>query len=620
MRAFLKCSRILILCLLCVSVFVPVFLMSFRLKHINSDVSEDLVEDLSIIKHRTEVQTLNAIEQEVEGLKEPPLVVYKDDTSNFAVNLSFSENTSADEVRNAANDADLSENSGSATRYDTNGSGQIRHQEELAVSGAREESHKDRIQLNRVLHSRSRTLDDKVKEMKDQVIRAKAYLNFTPSNSSSHIVKELKLRVKELEQAISQSTKDSRLSRRIMNELIVISCFGHLTTAEFSDIITGVDDSMQFEACSLQKMRAMEATLLKASRIYPDCAAMVKKLLAMTHNAEVQVRSQRNQETFLRGLGGRTIPKGLHCLSMRLTAEYFTLGPEEREFSDKHKLQNPRLYHFAIFSDNVLACSVVVNSTISTASEQKRIVFHVVTDAINLPAMSMWFLLNPPSKAIVLVESMGNFHWLTTKYKVNLLREDSIDPRYISELNHLRFYLPDVFSDLNKIVLLDHDVVVQKDLTGLWSTDMSGKVNGSVQTCKEGEPSFRRMDMFVNFRNPLIANKLDANTCTWAFGMNIFDLGEWRRQNLTEVYHEYLHMGNERPLWKEGSLPIGWLTFYEHTLALDNHWHVLGLGHDSGVRQEDIDQASVLHFDGIRKPWLDIGFERYKLYATFTSS
>lgn len=37
MRAFRKCSRILILCLLCVSIFVPVFLLSFRLKQINSD-------------------------------------------------------------------------------------------------------------------------------------------------------------------------------------------------------------------------------------------------------------------------------------------------------------------------------------------------------------------------------------------------------------------------------------------------------------------------------------------------------------------------------------------------------------------------------------------------------
>ncbi|KAI3449720.1 hypothetical protein Pfo_006385 [Paulownia fortunei] len=577
MRAFRKCSRILILCLLCVSVFVPIFLLSYRLKHINSDVSEDFVEDLSIIKHRTDAQTLSAIEQEEsEALKEPPLVVYKDDTSNSAVNFSSSEDIRFGEVRIAANDADLLENR--ATRHDIDEGGQKREQgEELPVSGAKEESHVHWVQLDQVVRTRSRTLDEKVKEMKDQVIRAKAYLNFTPSNSSSHFVKELKLRIKEVERAMSQSTKDSRLSRS-----------------------------------SLQKMKAMESTLLKASRIYPDCAAMVKKLRAMTYNAEEQVRSNRNQENFLRALGGRTIPKGLHCLSMRLTAEYFALEPEERELPYKPKLQNPHLYHFAIFSDNILACSVVVNSTISTARVPERIVFHVVTDSLNLPAMSMWFLLNPPSKATVHVESIENFRWLTTKYNVTLQREGSIDPRYTSELNHLRFYLPDVFPRLNKIVLLDHDVVVQRDLTRLWSINMRGKVNGAVQTCKEGEPSFRRMDMFVNFTDPIVANKFDAKTCTWAFGMNIFDLQEWRRRNLTGVYHKYLHLGNKRPLWKAGSLPIGWVTFYKHTVALDKSWHVLGLGYDSGVRQEDIDQASVIHFDGILKPWLDIGIEKYK--------
>ncbi|GER29716.1 galacturonosyltransferase 6 [Striga asiatica] len=559
-------------------------------------VSEDFVEDLSIIKHRTDAHTLNAIEQEGEGLKEPQLVVYKDESSSSAVSFSYSEGTKAGEVKNAANDADLLENGGcdmyfsfglvssSATRHDASESGQKGHQEGPAVSGSREESHKDKAQLNRVVRSRTRVLDEKVKEMKDQVIRARAYLSFTLSNSSSHIVKELKLRVKEVERAMSQSTKDSRVSRS-----------------------------------SLQKMKAMEATLLKASRIYPDCAAMVKKLRAMTHNAEEQVRSQRNQEAFLRGLGGRTIPKGLHCLSMRLTAEYFALNPKEREFRHKNKLQNPRLYHFAIFSDNVLACSVVLNSTVSNARllqtrEPEKLVFHVVTDSLNLPAMSMWFLLNPPSKATVHVESTDSFNWLTTKYNVTLQREGSVDPRYTSELNHLRFYLPDVFPNLNKVVLLDHDLVVRKDLTRMWSINMRGRINGAVQTCNKGEPSFHRMDMFVNFTDPLIANKFDASTCTWAFGMNIFDLREWRRRNLTGVYLKYLHLGNKRPIWTEGSLPIGWLTFYKQTLALDNQWQVLGLGHDSSVRQDSIDRASVLHFDGIRKPWLDIGFERYKHY------
>lgn len=152
----------------------------------------------------------------------------------------------------------------------------------------------------------------------------------------------------------------------------------------------------------------------------------------------------------------------------------------------------------------------------------------------------MWFLFNSPAEATVHVDSMESFDWLSTKYNATFPREFFVDPRYSSELNHLRFYLPDVFPHLHKIVFLDHDVVVQRDLSKLWDVNMRGKVNGAVQTCEEGEPSFRRMDMLLNFTDPFIADNFDPNECTWAFGMNFFDLQEWRRQDLTSLYHKYL--------------------------------------------------------------------------------
>ena len=74
--------------------------------------------------------------------------------------------------------------------------------------------------------------------------------------------------------------------------------------------------------------------------------------------------------------------------------------------------------------------------------------------------------------------------------------------------------------------------------------------------------------------------------------------------------------GNERSLWQAGSLPLGWITFYNQTMALDRRWHVLGLGYDSAVRRADIEQAAVIHYDGVTKPWLDIAIRRYKGYWT----
>lgn len=557
--------------MLSLSVFCPLILLSERLKHVVFLGKKEFVEDLPSIKYRRDGGTLSVVEtEEDEGLKEPDLVVYRDgskENPNSNISSGFT--------------ADLLGKNG--TEHKVKEENKQNPQKKLATtSGGKEQSSLTKVQHDQSVQSQpQRVTDEKIKQIRDQVIRAKAYLNLAPPSSNSHLVKELRLRIKELERAVGEATKDSDLSRS-----------------------------------ALQRMRTMEASLSKASHIYTDCSALVSKLRAMTNRVEEQVRAQKSQATYLVDLAGRTTPKGFHCLTMRLTAEYFALQPEEQNFPNQEKLNDGNLYHYAVFSDNVLACAVVVKSTISNAMDPEKIVFHVVTDSLNLPAMLMWFLLNPPGEATIQIQSVEKFEWLAAKYNSTLKKQNSHDSRYTSALNHLRFYLPDVFPQLDKIVLLDHDVVVQRDLSRLWSVDMKGKVNGAVETCQEGEPSFHRMDMFINFSDPLVAERFDAKTCTWAFGMNLFDLHEWRRQNLTAVYHKYLQMGLENPLWKAGSLPLGWVTFYKRTVALDRRWHALGLGYESGVGRSQIERAAVIQYDGVMKPWLEIGISKYKGYWT----
>lgn len=111
----------------------------------------------------------------------------------------------------------------------------------------------------------------------------------------------------------------------------------------------------------------MEETLVKGRQIQDDCSAVVKKLRAIIHSTEEQLRVHKKQALFLTHLTAKTLPKGLHCLPLRLTTEYFTLNTSERHFPNQEKLEDPRLYHYALFSDNVLAAAVVVNSTVSNA-------------------------------------------------------------------------------------------------------------------------------------------------------------------------------------------------------------------------------------------------------------
>jgi len=196
--------------------------------------------------------------------------------------------------------------------------------------------------------------------------------------------------------------------------------------------------------------------------------------------------------------------------------------------------------------------------------EPEKHVFHLVTDKLNFGAMNMWFLLNPPGKATIHVENVDEFKWLNSSYCVVLRQLESAamkeyyfkaahpttlsagssnlkyrNPKYLSMLNHLRFYLPEVYPKLDKILFLDDDIVVQKDLTRLWSVDLHGKVNGAVETCGQ---SFHRFDKYLNFSNPHIGRHFDPNACGWAYGMNMFDLKEWKKKDITGIYHKWQNM------------------------------------------------------------------------------
>lgn len=571
-------QRTLILAFLSISVLAPIVLVSNRLKTLSSIGGNGFIEDLNSIKYRTDALKLKAVRQEVdEGLKEPTLVVYKNGDLNRVLSYSSSDqNDDSEKSSSARRNIHLMERNGTHQ-----GKIEVQENKQNATGAGRKETLNQTIVQHDqgVSSSSKRVTDVRVSQMKDQLLRAKMYLRFTPPNSNSHLLKELRQRIKELDRAVGEATKDSELARS-----------------------------------ALQKMKSMEVTLLKASRIYTDCPAMASKLRAMAYNTEEQARAHKNQATYLVELAARTTPKGLHCLSMQLTAEYFELQSEEKELPGQDKLLQQDLLHFVVFSDNVLACAVVVNSTVFTATEPEKVVLHIVTDSLNHPAISMWFLLNPPGGATIEILNMDNFKWLDTDYDSRLKNQGLRDPRYTSPLNHLRFYLPDIFPGLNKILLLDHDVVVQRDLSALWDVDMNGMVVAAVETCQEGESSFHRMDMFINFSDPMIAKEFDVKACTWAFGMNVFDLQEWRRQSLTSVYNKYLQLGFERPLWSAGTLPLAWVTFYNRTVPLDRRWHALGLGHDPSIEHANIKRSAVIHYDGAMKPWMDIGIGRYKGY------
>ncbi|KAK4794531.1 hypothetical protein SAY86_012525 [Trapa natans] len=174
--------------------------------------------------------------------------------------------------------------------------------------------------------------DTTVRFMRDQMIMARVYLTLARMKSKLNLFQELQTRLKESQRALGEATAD-----------------------------TDLPHSAQ------EKMKDMGQALSKARDELYDCKLVTGKLRAMLQTADEQVRSLKRQSTFLSQLAAKTIPNGIHCMSMHLTIDYYLLPPEKRKFPKSENLENRDLYHYALFSDNVLAASVVVNSTIMNA-------------------------------------------------------------------------------------------------------------------------------------------------------------------------------------------------------------------------------------------------------------
>ncbi|XP_077216759.1 putative galacturonosyltransferase 13 isoform X2 [Tasmannia lanceolata] len=378
-----------------------------------------------------------------------------------------------------------------------------------------------------------------------------------------------------------------------------------------------------------------------------DAKTFAIRLKAMVEKLENEARESKLLEVTHKHFAATAIPEGIHCLSLRLTDEYSSNAHARKQLPSPELLpllSDNSYCHFIIASDNILAASVVVNSTVRSSLNPKKIIFHVITDKKTYAGMHSWFALNPLPPAIVEVKGVHQFEWLTREnvpvleavekhqlirnyYHGNHISGANLSesprsvasrllarsPKYISLLNHLRIYLPELFPNLNKVVFLDDDVVIQRDLSPLWEINLDGKVNGAVETC-EGKDKWvmsKRFKNYFNFSQPLIAKNLDPEECAWAYGMNVFDLAAWRKTSIRGTYHYWVkeNLKSNLTMWRLGTLPPALIAFRGNVHPIDPSWHMLGLGYQNNTDLDCARKAAVIHYNGQCKPWLEIAFE-----------
>ena len=205
---------------------------------------------------------------------------------------------------------------------------------------------------------------------------------------------------------------------------------------------------------------------------------------------ERKVQSAKHHELLYWHLASHGVPKCLHCLSLRLTEEYSVnamartrLPPPE----SVSRLTDPSFHHVVILTDNVLAASVVISSTVQNAVNPDKFVFHIVTDKKTYTPMHAWFAINSALSPVVEVKGLHQYDWpqevnvrvkemleihrmIWRRHYQNLKDSDysfvegtheqslqALNPSCLALLNHLRIYIPKVkslFSPLNSSLSL----------------------------------------------------------------------------------------------------------------------------------------------------------------------
>lgn len=371
-----------------------------------------------------------------------------------------------------------------------------------------------------------------------------------------------------------------------------------------------------------------------------DIKTFAFKTKAMLLKMERRVQTARQRESIFWHIASHGVPKNLHCLCLRLAEEYAVNAMARSRLPPPElvsRLVDPSFHHLVLLTDNVLAASVVISSTIQNSANPKKLVFHVITDKKTYTPMHAWFAINSIESAAIEVKGLHQYDWSQEvnvgvkemleihrlicrqyynnfEYKGEDLRKlEGLSPTCLSLMKHLRIYIPEMFPDLNKIVFLDDDVVVQHDLASLWEMDLDGKVIGAVfnSWCGDGCCPGRKYKDYFNFSNPIISSKFDNNCCGWLYGMNVLDLKAWRSTNITKTYHHWLKLNLKSGLglWQPGVLPPALIAFDNHVHPIDPLWHTADLGyHSREISREILEASAVIHYSGPAKPWLEIGF------------
>ncbi len=257
---------------------------------------------------------------------------------------------------------------------------------------------------------------------------------------------------------------------------------------------------------------------------------------------------------------------------------------------------------FALNQTIYLSLLTTINSIIKNTRYPEKIQFNIV-----VPSQEIVFFTNqinqtfPDRLFSVRIQDYTPpevvKQYLDSKYK-----EQSADRRMSRNMQFARFFLRDIFGDLSKVIYLDTDLIVLRDITELFNAVESFSASQYFAAVPQ------RLPPVAHFNYPIRGFK-ETRGMKQSFNSGVFltDFSYWTEGTYARLkYCLDLDSQYNYHLYRVGDETILNLMFKDF-IPLNKNWNRCGYGNSKLVAflfQCDVKTANVIHWSGgYHKPW-----------------
>jgi len=245
--------------------------------------------------------------------------------------------------------------------------------------------------------------------------------------------------------------------------------------------------------------------------------------------------------------------------------------------------------HVAVACDEnyVMPLAAMLVSLVAQLDSQRELVIHVLGTDLSQDA---WRKLQAsiPERRI---------RWNCIELQSSLLMDQGFAARpyeHISSVCFFRLLLPELLpSDLDKVLYLDSDMIVCRDIADLWCTDIQDVPLAAV-TEWDQDACLASSRAGVRYYREL---GMSAEQPLFNAGVLLLNLEHWRRARLAQRAFNYIReVGPDVRWYEQEALNVVTSGQYRE---IESHWNVPA----SSAGQMPDDRVSIVHYLAARKPW-----------------